>query len=518
MRDKRLPGRARSRRRSHALDQGRVAGVPFAGGGVHEPDRRPPRLPQDDGRTTPPPRRSCSRRSTPRPSRSSTPTTSGPTGWSRTATPAIIRFGFGKTADYRATRRRASPRRARSFILHTPDGRAEVNMPLIGKHNIENALAAAALVGEVFGLSVHQIAAGLRDAQARPGGLQAVRLGQPFAVLVDYAHTDDALENVLTRPAAADATASSASLFGCGGDRDRTKRPRMATHRREARRRDLRHQRQPADGGPAARSSTRSSPGFTPTDRQGGRRRARPPGGDRAGARRRRAGRRRADRRQGPRELPDRRRRRSTTSTTSKRRPRAIAERAAWPRDDASRSVAGARGQKSRGLNAAYIRTPASRAAHTHETAHHPADPPGRRRQAPVGASPTDAAAGEGGLHRHAADGAVVAVRRAPRRAASTATTSSRRPPPAARSRRSSSEPPDDAAAQPAPDPGRRHAHAAMGKLASVVRQQMQGQGDRRRRQQRQDEHQAPDRRRPARQAPRRRSRPRASTTTSASR
>jgi UDP-N-acetylmuramoyl-L-alanyl-D-glutamate--2,6-diaminopimelate ligase len=74
---------------------------------------------------------------------------------------------------------------------------------------------------------VQQIAAGLSDAAGAPGRLQPIRVGQPFAVLVDYAHTDDALENVLTalRPLT---TGRLRVLFGCGGDRDRTKRPRMA--------------------------------------------------------------------------------------------------------------------------------------------------------------------------------------------------------------------------------------------------------------------------------------------------
>ena len=138
----------------------------------------------------------------------------------------IIRFGFGKTADYRA-RDVAITAAGSNFILHTPDGRAEVKMQSIGRHNIENALGAAALVGEVFGLSVHQIANGLKDALGAPGRLQPVRAGQPFAVLVDYAHTDDALENVLTslRPLT---RGKLRVLFGCGGDRDNTKRPRMA--------------------------------------------------------------------------------------------------------------------------------------------------------------------------------------------------------------------------------------------------------------------------------------------------
>ena len=135
-------------------------------------------------------------------------------------------FGFGAGADYRAADPVITSRGSR-FILNTPDGREEVAMGLIGRHNIANALTAAALVAEVFGLSVHQIAAALRDAQGAPGRLQAVRAGQPFAVLVDYAHTDDALEKVLgaLRPLT---RGKLRVLFGCGGDRDRTKRPLMA--------------------------------------------------------------------------------------------------------------------------------------------------------------------------------------------------------------------------------------------------------------------------------------------------
>jgi UDP-N-acetylmuramoyl-L-alanyl-D-glutamate--2,6-diaminopimelate ligase len=138
----------------------------------------------------------------------------------------IIRFGFGNNAEYQA-RDIAVTSQGSHFILHTPDGRAEVDLGMIGRHNIANALTAAALVGEIFGLTVHQIANGLRDAHGAPGRLQPVRCGQPFAVLVDYAHTDDALQNVLTaiRPLA---RGKVRILFGCGGDRDRTKRPRMA--------------------------------------------------------------------------------------------------------------------------------------------------------------------------------------------------------------------------------------------------------------------------------------------------
>jgi UDP-N-acetylmuramoyl-L-alanyl-D-glutamate--2,6-diaminopimelate ligase len=138
----------------------------------------------------------------------------------------VIRFGIGcSDVDYRATDI-AVTSAGSHFVLITPDGRAEVRMGLIGRHNIENALCAAALVGETFGLTVHQIANGLRDAQGAPGRLQAVRSGQKFAVLVDYAHSDDALKNVLSalRPLT---RGKLRVVFGCGGDRDRTKRPRM---------------------------------------------------------------------------------------------------------------------------------------------------------------------------------------------------------------------------------------------------------------------------------------------------
>jgi UDP-N-acetylmuramoyl-L-alanyl-D-glutamate--2,6-diaminopimelate ligase len=138
----------------------------------------------------------------------------------------VVRFGFTENADYRA-RDFAMTSQGSRFILQTPDGNAEVSLGMIGRHNIANALTAAAIVSEAFHVSVHQIAAALGDAEGAPGRLQPVRAGQPFAVLVDYAHTDDALEKVLgaLRPLT---RGKLRVLFGCGGDRDRTKRPLMA--------------------------------------------------------------------------------------------------------------------------------------------------------------------------------------------------------------------------------------------------------------------------------------------------
>jgi UDP-N-acetylmuramoyl-L-alanyl-D-glutamate--2,6-diaminopimelate ligase len=210
---------------SHALDQGRVAGVPFAAAAFTN-------LTGDhlDYHKTMDAYADAKARLFTSLDASAVAVVNGDDKYAdrmvRDTQARVIRFGFGKNADYRATDR-AVTSQGSNFILQTPDGRAEVHMAMIGKHNIENALAAAALVGETFGLSVNQIAQGLRDASGAPGRLQAVRLGQPFAVLVDYAHTDDALENVLSalRPLT---RRKLRVVFGCGGDRDRTKRPRMA--------------------------------------------------------------------------------------------------------------------------------------------------------------------------------------------------------------------------------------------------------------------------------------------------
>ena len=139
----------------------------------------------------------------------------------------VFRFSpSGTSADWRAADAATSSDGTR-FALVAPAGRAAVSMRLVGRHNVENALCAAALVGEAFGVTVEQIAAGLSDAAGAPGRLQRVDAGQPFGLFVDYAHTDDALANVLTalRPLA---RGRLRVVFGCGGDRDRTKRPRMA--------------------------------------------------------------------------------------------------------------------------------------------------------------------------------------------------------------------------------------------------------------------------------------------------
>lgn len=111
------------------------------------------------------------------------------------------------------------------FIVHSPNGSFECNLPLIGKHNIYNAIAAVG-VGTGLNIPVKSIQSALNNIQPVPGRLEVVDLGQPFTVVVDYAHTDDALRNVLS--ALRELTQGRLLLaFGCGGSRDTSKRAKM---------------------------------------------------------------------------------------------------------------------------------------------------------------------------------------------------------------------------------------------------------------------------------------------------
>jgi UDP-N-acetylmuramoyl-L-alanyl-D-glutamate--2,6-diaminopimelate ligase len=113
-----------------------------------------------------------------------------------------------------------------SFILRYGSDQANITTPLLGRHNVSNHLAAAGLC-LAAGFDLPTVAAGLSAMKSVPGRLEKVDFDGDFTVLIDYAHTDDALKNVLTtlRPLC---KGKLRVLFGCGGDRDRTKRPRMA--------------------------------------------------------------------------------------------------------------------------------------------------------------------------------------------------------------------------------------------------------------------------------------------------
>ncbi len=111
------------------------------------------------------------------------------------------------------------------FTLRTPTGSAAVTIPLVGDFNVSNALVAAGCA-LALGIDVATIAAGLARAPQVPGRLERIDEGQPFAVLVDYAHTPDGLAKAIT--AVREITAGRIiTVFGCGGDRDMAKRPLM---------------------------------------------------------------------------------------------------------------------------------------------------------------------------------------------------------------------------------------------------------------------------------------------------
>ena len=111
------------------------------------------------------------------------------------------------------------------FSARTPAGRLDIETPLLGRFNVENVLAAtgAALA---LGLPREAIERGIASLGGVPGRMERVLAGQPFTVLVDYAHTDDALKNLLDTVRDLQPRRV-ITVFGCGGDRDRSKRPLM---------------------------------------------------------------------------------------------------------------------------------------------------------------------------------------------------------------------------------------------------------------------------------------------------
>ncbi|MHC4985284.1 MAG: UDP-N-acetylmuramoyl-L-alanyl-D-glutamate--2,6-diaminopimelate ligase [Planctomycetota bacterium] len=137
----------------------------------------------------------------------------------------VLWYGLSPAADVRGRIDRIDIA-GTEFLLTVPEGDAAVSTPLIGRHNAYNCVAVAA-AAEALGIGAETVAAALSAPNPVPGRLQRVDTDLPFAVFVDYAHTDDALANVLSalRPLTAQRLIV---VFGCGGDRDRTKRPRMA--------------------------------------------------------------------------------------------------------------------------------------------------------------------------------------------------------------------------------------------------------------------------------------------------
>jgi len=135
-----------------------------------------------------------------------------------------LTYGFGEKARLRATKIELNADGSR-FVIEAPGRKFAVRLPLIGRHNIYNALAA---VGACLALKIDvvKIQAALNALPPVPGRLEMVSAGQPFGVFVDYAHTDDALKNVLTT--LREITNGRVLVaFGCGGNRDSGKRAKM---------------------------------------------------------------------------------------------------------------------------------------------------------------------------------------------------------------------------------------------------------------------------------------------------
>jgi len=138
--------------------------------------------------------------------------------------PRRMTYGMESKADV-GVKRYSQNLTGLSATLATPSGDIEIESGLLGRANLMNMLAATATALGV-GVPVEKIQLGIRALRAVPGRFEKVDEGQPYLVVVDYAHTDDALQNVLE--AAREITRERLIVvFGCGGERDRTKRPLM---------------------------------------------------------------------------------------------------------------------------------------------------------------------------------------------------------------------------------------------------------------------------------------------------
>lgn len=140
----------------------------------------------------------------------------------------ILWFGMGKSAELRADNVSVGLDGLRFDMVY--NGRKQrVISPLVGSFNVANILAAAGAAIS-YGLDLPAIESGIASCTAVPGRFERIDCGQPFLVAVDFAHTDDALRNVLQvarNLARLKQAGQVITVFGCGGDRDRTKRPFM---------------------------------------------------------------------------------------------------------------------------------------------------------------------------------------------------------------------------------------------------------------------------------------------------
>jgi UDP-N-acetylmuramoyl-L-alanyl-D-glutamate--2,6-diaminopimelate ligase len=152
--------------------------------------------------------------------------TDDPWGLRLLAMPYPNRITYGLNGDAQVVPRHVNARPdGTDAIITTPIGKLQFDSPLVGRANLANILAAVA-TGVAMGIPSAKIESGISALKAVPGRFERIDEGQSFQVIVDYAHTDDALKNVLKT--ARELTQKRVIvLFGCGGERDRSKRPRM---------------------------------------------------------------------------------------------------------------------------------------------------------------------------------------------------------------------------------------------------------------------------------------------------
>ncbi len=137
----------------------------------------------------------------------------------------VITFGMSEDADVRPEGMVEHSLDGLAFRMKTPIGPIDIETRLVGRHNVYNILAAAG-ISIALGLRSDDIYRGIKNMQQVPGRMEKIDEGQGFGVIVDYAHTEDALVRLLE--AVREMSVSRViTVFGCGGDRDRSKRPKM---------------------------------------------------------------------------------------------------------------------------------------------------------------------------------------------------------------------------------------------------------------------------------------------------
>lgn len=136
-----------------------------------------------------------------------------------------VTYGLDASADI-TTKKFQLAFHGLTFTAQTPNGKIQIASSLVGRINVYNILAAIG-AAQALGISNEVIEAGIRNLESVSGRFQRIDLGQPFLVIVDYAHTDDALESLIRTARELNPKGRIITLFGCGGSKDRTKRPVM---------------------------------------------------------------------------------------------------------------------------------------------------------------------------------------------------------------------------------------------------------------------------------------------------